>query len=202
MASPSTALSLAYTALWDAEAKEHAARTAYLRAIGTSEYERLYGIWFGLNMDYDAAREKFLAERDSAEYAAEVAYNAAQQAERTARENYEREMLILVLPQLAPTAVHYTVLGPRNTVPRDTWMDAGLYGVSELGLRADIRDQLVENCTTVLELEKTRSGPFALSEGAGHELWLKNMTAHGRIKAILAESPRVGLWKATRAAES
>jgi hypothetical protein len=195
-----TPLSIAYHAMWDAEAKEHEARTAYMRAIGTQEEHRLYGTWDNLDDVYEDKRETYSTLLEQVHAKAEEEYEAALKAEQTAKEIYEHEMLLLILPQLAPTEVHYKILGPRNKVPTDTWMDAGLYGVSELGLRADIRDVLCQECAKYLEADKTGavSAKYGDREPAGF-YFIAVHKAHACIKAILAESPRVGLWKTTGA---
>jgi hypothetical protein len=190
-----TPLSIAYHAMWKAEAKEHEARTAYLRAIGTQEEYSLYGTWDNLDDLYEDKRETYSTVLEQVHAKAEEEYEAALKAEKTAKEIYEHEMLLLILPQLAPTEVHFKILGPRNKVPTETWMDAGLYGVSELGLRADIRNVLAEECSKYLKADSTARGGDL---HAGYYFIVAHK-ADASIKAILAESPRVGLWKATGA---
>ena len=190
-----TPLSIAFHAMWKDEAKEHEARTAYLRAIGTQEEYSLYGTWHNLHKAYEDARETYITVLEQVHAEAEEAYEAALKAEQTAKEIYEHEILLLILPALAPTNVHFKVLGPRNKVPTETWMDAGLYGVSELGLRADIRDVLAEECRKYLAADSTARGGDL---HAGYYFIVAHK-ADATIKAILAESPRVGLWKATGA---
>lgn len=191
-----TPLSIAYHAMWKAEAKEHEARTAYLRAIGTQDEYSLYGTWHNLHKAYEDTREAYSTVLGQVHAEAEEAYEAALAAEKTAKEIYEHETVLLVLPAIAPTAVHYKVLGPRNKVPTETWMDAGLYGVSELGLRTDTRDVLAEECSKYLKADSTACGGDL---HAGYYFIVAHK-ADATIKAILAESPRVGLWKATAAA--
>lgn len=197
-----TPLSIAYKAMWDAEAKEREARTTYLRAIGTRQEYTLYGTWHDLTKVFEAAWQTYSAVLEQAHEEAEAAYEAALKAEQTAREIYTHEMLILVLPAIAPTKVNFKILGPRNKVPTDTWMDHGLYGVSELGLRADIRDVLQEECRKYLEADAAAAADASSDrEGSGF-LFKAVYLADARINAILVESPRVGLWKATKEASA
>ena len=198
-----TPLSIAYKAMCDKSVKEHEARTLDTTTIGPEEFMRAYEAWRDLYAAYLESRKLYTAVLDQAHAEAEEAYEAALEEETQAKVIYERELLLLILPTSDSTAVHYKILGPRNKVPTDTWMDAGLYGVSELGLRTDIRDVLHLECAKFLEADKTATEYAAYDdrEPAGFYL-IAAHKAHTRIKTILAESPRVGLWKATREAES
>ena len=198
-----TPLSRAYKALWDAVAAEQTALTAHMRSLDGYDDNDAFTAHLDAQHATKSAMYTYGTELERARKAAFAAYEAAQRFEQTALEIYEHELMLLVLPATAPTEVVYKILGPRNKVPKETWMDAGLYGVSELGLRTDIRDTLQQECSKYLEAESkaTREASHGSKDTAGF-YFISAHTAHERIKAILAESPRVGLWKATKGASA
>ncbi len=132
---------------------------------------------------------------------AEERYQLAVEAEERAKQAYENEMLILILPY--PTygfvkgkyavRADFKVLGTRANVPSGTSAEILIYGVSELGL-AEYGRLMIECCNVLFSEDEVE---YELSTAPTNPVVSAVAAAKARyaVRAILDTAPRLGFLR-------